>query len=356
MKKYYLDSDDLLKNLVDNIYKQKILAIDTEFIRRNTYYPILSLIQIRVEKEVYAIDCMKNVDLNPIFEIMTNPEIRKIFHSCSQDLQIFHQKIGQKSQNIVDIQLMANFCGIGYNVGYSSLVRQFKGVEIDKKLQNSNWQKRPLTEKQIEYALLDVVYLEEIYQELLQYLQKNGREKWFFEDMKNVVENIDKSNELNLVKNFVRNKRSYSGNMDKLNKINELILWREKLAQKKDLPRQHLISDESLEDLMRGKMVDLQIEENEFLEAQNILNSSKTSDFKLDFDITNFIMNESQKIQYESAKSLIAKIASELEVKEQFLVSAPSLKDMILQRKKPKEMLNNWRYFLFGQKIEKLIS
>ena len=150
--------------MVGLIKEAGVVALDTEFTRQTTYYPILSIIQVAVKtslkkKESFIVDCMTDIDLTELFAIIADPRIIKILHSCAQDLQIFHRKSNLLPQSIVDTQLMANFCGYGFSVGYSALVNRICDWQLDKDQQRSDWQVRPLSAKQIEYALLDVFFL-----------------------------------------------------------------------------------------------------------------------------------------------------------------------------------------------------
>ncbi len=149
----YVKSQEVLDRVIVLINGRKIVAIDTEFTRETTYYPILSIIQIALfsepkSKEYFIIDCLSGLDLTGLLRIISDPEIVKIIHSSRQDLQIFYHQSGFFPRGIVDTQVMANLCGIGFNVGYSRLVLDFIGKELDKKQQRSDWQRRPLTAKQ----------------------------------------------------------------------------------------------------------------------------------------------------------------------------------------------------------------
>jgi ribonuclease D len=356
MKKYYVNSDKMLNELVKKASDKKIIAIDTEFTRQKTYYPVLSLIQVGIDKETYAVDCMSGIDLAPIYDLIFDEKVKKILHSCSQDLQIFHRDFDKFGQNIHDIQLMANFCGIGYNIGYSGLVEQMVGVNIDKKLQNSNWQRRPLSEQQIEYALLDVFYVEEIYEKLWQDLALKKREKWFLEDMESAVKSTLAVSDENLVKNFIKGKKSYKNNPQKLAKISNLILWRDKTARQNDIARRFLLSDDDMQKIVETGDVNVRIKSEFKDEIREILACDFEPNFAIDLEFKSSIMNEEQKDKYQQARDLIAKIAQQENFKEQFLINSATLKDIILKKQRPYEALNGWRYFLFGTKLEKLIA
>ena len=135
------------------------MAIDTEFIRDNTYYPILSLVQIAGKDFAAAIDPLSNIDMKPIWELLTNENILKVFHSGRQDIEIFLNLTGEIPKPIYDTQIAAMFCGLGDQVGYEKLVDKFLNLSINKENQFTNWLQRPLTKSQIDYAISDVTHL-----------------------------------------------------------------------------------------------------------------------------------------------------------------------------------------------------
>jgi len=148
-----ITDDHTLKEFNNKCLKQKVLAIDTEFIRDNTYYPILSLVQIAGENFAAAIDPLSNIDMKPIWELLTNENILKVFHSGRQDIEIFLNLTGEIPKPIYDTQIAAMFCGLGDQVGYERLVDRFLGLSINKENQFTNWLQRPLTKSQIDYAI-----------------------------------------------------------------------------------------------------------------------------------------------------------------------------------------------------------
>ncbi|MFM2200433.1 MAG: hypothetical protein RL769_488, partial [Pseudomonadota bacterium] len=209
----YVDDQNKMSFFLQEIKNIKVIAIDTEFIRSDTYFPILSLIQIAFcdeqnDKQIFIIDCLQNINLEPFLAIIFDDKIIKIFHSALQDLQIFFYKTKQRPRAIVDTQLMANFCGFSANIGYAKLVENLFGKIIDKKLQRSDWFKRPLTKKQLEYATLDVFYLNEIYLQLSKNLIKNNRQEFYLEEIEKFIDHVVSDNKKNLLKNFIFSKRN----------------------------------------------------------------------------------------------------------------------------------------------------
>lgn len=341
------------------IKEAKLVAIDTEFTREKTYYPILSLIQIAVQnsgkKKSFIIDCLSGIDLQPILQIMSDDQVTKILHSSLQDLQIFYQKNNAVPASIMDTQIMANFCGFGFNVGYSNLVENFCKIDIDKTLQRSDWQRRPLMQSQIDYALLDVLYLEEINHKLLEILEKNGRKDWYFEEIKNFIAKSIYQKEESLYKSFSLNKKSSGKKSAKqIAQIKKLILWRENCAKELDIPRQHFLKDEMIDRIVSEEYFDLSFDLRG-MNADEIRRILASADECL-VEEKNFFMSGKQKKLYEEAKKLIAKIAQEENLQEQFLITSSALKSIICDCETIDELVIGWRYQIFGKKLEQLIS
>ena len=236
-----INNQQQLLDLCSQINESSLIAVDTEFMREKTYYPLLCLIQINVNNKCFAIDSLsKELDLQPFFDILQNPDIKKIFHSLRQDVEIFNQITGKAPVGLIDTQIMANFCGFDYNISYAGLVAKLLGKELNKQHQRSDWQKRPLDHDQIEYALIDVLYLPQIHQILDGKLTEN-KKQWFSQEMLEISQNCNLENQ-NLFKNFSFNDKN---NICKEN-IKSLIIWRDDTAKKRNIPRRFVMKDDLL--------------------------------------------------------------------------------------------------------------
>ncbi|NBV06539.1 MAG: hypothetical protein EBS06_04805 [Proteobacteria bacterium] len=362
--KNYINDNAALKEVIELIRQEKLVALDTEFMRDKTYYPILSLIQIAVKKsgeqKLFIIDVLSGVDLEPFLEIIFDKKIIKILHSSLQDLQIFCQKnnvvdqniLKNLSQSVFDTQIMANFCGFDFNAGYSNLVEILLQKNIDKTLQRSDWQKRPLSLQQLEYAILDVIFLEEIYEKLLNILVKKNRQKWYEEEVEIFITKAISQSQENLFKNFSLKGKSES----QVIRIKNLILWREEWAKKLDLPRQHFIKDNVLERIVYSHNLDLNLDQEKINQIKEIMSCDiEKLNKKFAKDELNFA-SDKQKNLYKKAKELIAKIACEENLKEQLLITSQNLKNLIYSKKQVQEVLVGWRYQVCGEHLKKLIS
>src|ERR1700722_5706040 len=165
----------------------EFVAVDTEFMRERTYWPILCLVQVAGPEEAVAIDALApGLDLAPLLALMNDDTTVKVFHAARQDLEIFFQLSGQVPCPVFDTQIAGMVCGFGDSASYETLVKRLAGATLDKASRFTDWTHRPLTERQLHYALADVVHLRTVYERLLQLLAKNGRAEWFTEEMANL--------------------------------------------------------------------------------------------------------------------------------------------------------------------------
>ncbi len=174
-----------LVSLCDKLSKEPFICIDTEFIREKTYWPKLCLIQISDPKgEAFAIDPLhKGIDLSSLFSLMINSKVVKVLHAARQDIEIFLHLIGQLPNPIFDTQIAAMVCGFGESASYENLARKIANARIDKSSRFSDWAGRPLEERQLKYALSDVIHLPQIYLTLTKRLAETGRESWISDEM-----------------------------------------------------------------------------------------------------------------------------------------------------------------------------
>ena len=220
------------------------VTVDTEFLREKTYWPQLCLVQVAGPGEAVAIDPLaEGLDLSPLFELMANPRVLKVFHAARQDIEIFHHLTGRVPEPLFDSQVAAMVCGFGESVSYETLVSKLAGVRLDKSSRFTDWSLRPLTERQLAYALSDVVHLRPIYEKLQRRLQKSARTDWLDREMAVLTDpatyTIDPENAWRRFK-----LRSAKPRFRAL--LRELAAWREREAQARDLPRGRLVRDEAM--------------------------------------------------------------------------------------------------------------
>jgi ribonuclease D len=237
-----------LAALCERLARSPFVAVDTEFMRENSYWPDLCLIQIADANEAAAIDPKaKGMDMKPLLDLMVeNEEVLKIFHAGGQDLEIVHNLTGKTPYPLFDTQVAAMALGMGEQVGYSNLVESMLGVKLDKGARFTDWSRRPLDKRQIEYAIGDVTYLVKIFPRMLDKLRSKNRGEWLDQEMERLG---DPANYLNVPDLAWLRIRPPSRKPEVLGRLKSLAAWREREAQGKNLPRGRIVKDETLADI-----------------------------------------------------------------------------------------------------------
>lgn len=236
-----------LARVCADLKTEQYVTVDTEFMRETTFWPQLCLVQLAGTSHQVLVDPLANgIDLQPLFELMAHPGVVKVFHAARQDIEIFFNLAKIIPGPIFDTQIAAMVCGFGESISYMNLAKTLANANIDKSSQYTDWSNRPLTEKQLTYALADVTHLRIIYEKLVTQLHKNGRERWLDEEMKTLtdVETYQSrpENAWRRMKMRVKSRRSIGIMM-------ELAAWREHRAQRTNTPRQRIMKDDAIFDL-----------------------------------------------------------------------------------------------------------
>ena len=237
-----------LADLCRRLSSADFVCVDTEFMRESTYWPQLCLIQIADVHEAAAIDPLApGIDLQPLLDLMTaNEDVLKVFHAGGQDLEIVYNLTGTTPHPLFDTQVAAMALGQGEQIGYSNLVDSWLGVQVDKGARFTDWARRPLDARQIEYAIGDVTHLARIFPKMLERLRKTGRGAWLDQEMERLGDPAHYANDPDLAWQRVR----ISGRKPEvLGRLKALARWRELEARGKDLPRGRIVKDETLGDL-----------------------------------------------------------------------------------------------------------
>jgi len=247
----WIASDEELAAACARWRGSKLLAVDTEFVRERTFRPILGLIQIADEEGISLIDPQAATDLGPLAELLVAPEIDKIFHSCSEDLEVFRERLGIVASPIFDTQLAAAFAGYGYSLGYSRLIALLFDVVLPKTETRSDWLRRPLSAAQLEYAALDVAHLPATYHRLRRELEEKGRLEIFRDDCARIVEEASRPEDLEAPYRKIAASRLWSRR--ELGLLYELVRWREEEARRRDLPRNFVLPEAAVPVLVQLK-------------------------------------------------------------------------------------------------------
>jgi ribonuclease D len=243
-----ITDDEHLKNVCEQLLKKRLIAVDTEFMRVDTYYPIAAVIQINDGENNYLIDPLCIEQWQPLAEVVISPVVIKAFHASSEDLDVFNTLLGVLPKQLFDTQVAAALLGMGASVGYANLVKACLNVELPKGETRSNWLLRPLSLAQVHYAALDVDYLYELALLLEQQLITLNRETWLYEEsqalLDNYIANMDPASGFNKSNNTWRLKPV------QLAKAKALFEWRENTAISKNTPRSRLIKDAQIFDVL----------------------------------------------------------------------------------------------------------
>ena len=220
------------------------VTVDTEFMRENTYYPILCLVQVAGPDDAVAIDALApGLDLAPLFDLMDAPETLKVFHAARQDIEIFYHLMGHVPAPLFDSQIAAMVCGFGDQVGYENLIAKLTKARIDKSSRFTDWSRRPLSEKQIAYALGDVTHLRDAYRKLSAELEKNGRASWLESEMGILTSPATYEADPMLAYRRIK-ARNPKPRVEVM--LRELGAWREREAKRRDIPRNRILRDDAL--------------------------------------------------------------------------------------------------------------
>jgi ribonuclease D len=221
------------------------ITVDTEFMRERTYWPILCVVQVAGPQEAVAIDALApEIDLAPLLALMNDPATLKVFHAARQDLEIFFHLSDAVPEPLFDTQIAAMVCGFGDSVSYETLVRRLAGAALDKASRFTDWSHRPLTERQVKYALGDVIHLRTVHERLQERLARNGRASWFAEEMAALADPALYRAEPD--ESWRRFRLRGRGDSRFLAVLRALAAWRERAAQQRDLPRGRILRDEAL--------------------------------------------------------------------------------------------------------------
>ena len=225
----------------------RFVAIDTEFLREETYWPKLCLVQIASPDEALIIDPLaKGIELDPLYRLMANEQVLKVFHAGRQDIEIFYIQAGLVPAPIFDTQVAAMVCGHGESVSYGNLVKRILDVDVDKSSRFTDWSRRPLSATQLAYALADVTHLRFVYRSLADELESTGRTSWLAEEMSVLTApgtyRLAPEEAWRRLKSRVKNRKAMAA-------LVELAAWREEQAQAMNVPRPRVLRDEALYDI-----------------------------------------------------------------------------------------------------------
>lgn len=361
-----------MDELSERLTGEKLIAVDTEFFRETSYFPQLALVQIATSSVLACIDPL-GFDARPgLRQILLDRQIIKIFHSCSQDLEVLFYYLGEIPAPIHDTQIANAFLEEDHQISYASLVERELGIKLDKSQTRTNWLQRPLTGKQIRYAGDDVYYLYQLYLLLVSRLDEAGKKKWFEEECSTLT--MDHNNyriAVDTLWNRVKGARKLT--RDKLAIVQSIAEWREQLARQKDKTRRKVIADDIIIQLALNPPDDLHLlarlagSNSKFSNEQlqqllDTIKSALQSSPDAWPDNRFSALDNKQKRLLKHMRQFISEKAEKLQVSEGILTSKKELEKLILYYAGKTEIMNaprpddcpvlrGWRLHFIGEQL-----
>ena len=353
---YLIKNNNELSKFIRLIENNSAVGIDTEFMRRSTYWPILSLIQISDGNITALIDMIStNIDFNILHDLFENPSLTKIFHSGEQDLEILWSN-GAIVNNIFDTQIASMFSGYKAQIAYSELVELSLGKHINKNQQNSNWIARPLKKSQILYAAQDVEFLPKLHKILIEKISEKNLSLWVEEEMRFLEQNRD----IYIKKNSIDSVSDLQVFAKESIQLSPLVnAWRELIAKKRNVPRSWICSNESIKYVCdNSNLTNNILKINSYLKLDNI--------YDLIECIKIFNLNKIETSQNNIHKFKNSKIVKELrlllenqckiyDISPQLVANRLDL-DNLSKNQDNVRSLHGWRYKVFGEKALQYIG
>jgi ribonuclease D len=372
LQQYYIQDEQQLVEICQQLAQSPILAIDTEFVRTRTYYPKLGLLQVCNGEILALIDPVAIADLSPFWQLLANKNIRKVLHACSEDLEVF-LRANCKPENLIDSQIMMAFLGHGLSMGYAAMIKHFTEVELDKSESRTDWLKRPLTERQLAYAQADVDYLMQVYPEIVEQLtQKQLLEHAFEETNKLINKKFTAPNEELL---YLEVKQSWRLNAQQLNRLKHLAKWRYNQAKQRDLPLNFVVKEATLVALAQRDITNVgamaNIDGIDILDVRHqgkamlaILRQAANDDAnQYPTVIARLDQYPSYKGIYKQVKNFINEVAGKTGLTIEILASKKQINKFLSwhfninnakQCATDVDFLQGWRFELFGETLQKL--
>ena len=355
-----IDTQDALDAFCEGLNGADFITVDTEFLRERTYYPKLCLIQIAGPASEACIDPLVGLDLEPVYKLLRDESLLKVFHAGRQDLEIFYNGMGDLPKPVADTQVMAMVCGFGDSVSYETLASRLAKAKIDKSSRFTDWSHRPLTEKQLTYALADVTHLRDIFVKLQLQLHSQGRTPWIQEEMRALTDlsiyEVD-PDQVWLRLKFRTDKPRVNARLQKL------AAWREREAQRLDIPRGRVIRDEALQEiahsnpagvseLARTRGLSQSIADGRMGTA--ILELLREVEVMAEKDLPPGLPKKPPNAEGTSAivdllRTLLKGVAGQADVAAKLIASSDDLDQLAISDNPDIKPLSGWRYEIFGK-------
>jgi len=361
----YIDKPGQLIDLCNRIKQAPWIALDTEFLREKTYYPVFCLLQIATPDWVVCVDPIALTDLSELFEVINKPEIIKVLHSCRQDLEIFYQLTAKVTSPVFDTQIAAPLLGFQENPGYAMLVSSFLNVNLSKAHTRTDWSVRPLSEAQVQYAADDVIYLCKIYQMMCQKLEELGRLDWLEKDF-GLLENKELY-QISPVNAWMKMKGRNKLTGKQLSIVQVLTEWREKTAQSENRPKNWLFRDDLLLELAKLQPVTMsELEKVRSINERSVKRYGKVICQLIEkaknsspIPITDKTKSSKKTATQEAVLDVLTAVvrmrADENSLNPMILASRKDLEKLLFDEV-DNPILSGWRYSMVGKELQGLLQ
>jgi len=365
MKPELIETAGMMDDLLERLNNVALIAVDTEFFRETTYYPQLALVQVATDSIVACIDPLAFDARESLKKLLLDDGITKIFHSCSQDLEVLFYYLGETPGAIYDTQIANALLTEHHQIGYASLVENELGTVLDKSQTRTNWLQRPLTQKQLQYAGDDVLYLYRLQHLLDEKLQQLGRKSWFEEESAKLLD--DNMNFQVAEKNLWRRvKGSTRLSRKQLAIVQGIAVWREALAQQKDRTRRKIMADDIVISLATtppenvlaiDQFIDRRYNFNSEEKQQlfEVISESQQTPKEQCPDNQFSILDNEQKSTLKNLQKIVNEKAEELGISAAMLGSRKELEQLILAHSQAEasglSILQGWRLRCVGQQL-----
>jgi ribonuclease D len=364
----WVNTNERLQALCLQWATQKAIALDTEFIRTDTFYPIMGLLQIADTEGIYLVDPLAIENKKPLQDLWENTGVVKIIHSCSEDLEVFNRYLEVLPTPLFDTQVAAAFVGIGSSIGYSNLVELLFGDLIPKDETRSDWLQRPLSNAQLNYAALDVVHLLPIYHELIERLNTQQRLQWVELECEALIAKASSND--SVAQHYLRIKSAWKLQPKQLAVLKALSSWRERETRVIDIPRNRLIKDSALFDIAqrlpktKEQLVELNDVHHRFLNSYGercleLINEVLADEDDYPERLAAPLNAEERKL-FKQLKAHAVEISEKISLPAEFLIRKKELEEIVRHPQQtllstPK-ILRGWREEIITQTLLGVLS
>lgn len=245
----YIDRDQDLEDVIEQMRQADMVTVDTEFTRTDTYFPEVGLIQLFDGDGCFLVDPLGVESLGPVADLLADETVLKVLHACSEDLEVFDYGVGETPRPVFDTQIAAAVLGTGFSMSYQKIVEHYLSITVPKEQTRSDWSRRPLSDAQLDYAALDVIYLYQVYERQADELAARGRRAWVDEDCASLGREI--AINVNPEDSWLRFRGAARMEPRELNRLRALCAWRERRARDGNLPRNRVVDEKTISALVR---------------------------------------------------------------------------------------------------------